>query len=296
MECDDPVTAFTEALTLDPGYALARATRALVTWECATNSPQWLQQPSQERVREDAEGALELAPGLPEAHVALASLELGLLNFAAADQQCARVLALAPGNERVLHNCSLLAENLGRAEAAISDARHAVALDPLNPLSHRTLGDALRYARRYDESIAAYQAAIATDPEHAAEAHALLGLTYYLTGKLALAQTSCEAHADTFRSRLCQAIVYQGLGRHADAAGALAKLQEVTRGAPDAAAYQYVEIYAQWGEHKAALDWLEKALRLRDPGLGYTKTDPLLDPIRGEPRFQAVERELKFPD
>jgi len=34
----------------------------------------------------------------------------------------------------------------------------------------------------------------------------------------------------------------------------------------------------QWGDGKAALDWLEKAMRLRDPGLVYTKTDPLLDP------------------
>jgi hypothetical protein len=44
------------------------------------------------------------------------------------------------------------------------------------------------------------------------------------------------------------------------------------------------------------LDWLEKAMRLRDPGLAYTKGDPLLDPLRNEPRFQAIERALKFPD
>jgi hypothetical protein len=27
----------------------------------------------------------------------------------------------------------------------------------------------------------------------------------------------------------------------------------------------------------------------------YLKTDPLMDPLRKEPRFQAVMRELKFP-
>jgi len=36
-------------------------------------------------------------------------------------------------------------------------------------------------------------------------------------------------------------------------------------------------------------------MRLRDPGLSFLKTDPLMDPLRQEPRFQAVERELKFP-
>ena len=54
-------------------------------------------------------------------------------------------------------------------------------------------------------------------------------------------------------------------------------------------------IYAQWGNRAKALEWLETALRLRDPGLVYLKTDPLMDPLRKEPRFQAVMRELKFP-
>jgi hypothetical protein len=37
-------------------------------------------------------------------------------------------------------------------------------------------------------------------------------------------------------------------------------------------------------------------MRLRDPGLIALKTDPLMDPLRQEPRFQAALRELKFPD
>ena len=73
-------------------------------------------------------------------------------------------------------------------------------------------------------------------------------------------------------------------------------LAEIRQAAGDAAAYQYAEIFAQWGDRKAALEWLEKALRLGDPGLAYTKVDPLLDPLRKEARFQAVERQLAFPD
>jgi len=34
---------------------------------------------------------------------------------------------------------------------------------------------------------------------------------------------------------------------------------------------------------------------LRDAGLADLKTDPLMDPLRKEPRFQAIERALKFP-
>jgi hypothetical protein len=63
----------------------------------------------------------------------------------------------------------------------------------------------------------------------------------------------------------------------------------------DAGAYQYAATYAQWGQQARALEWLETALGLRDPGLENLKTDPLMDPLRKEPRFQAIERELKFP-
>jgi TolB-like protein/tetratricopeptide (TPR) repeat protein len=292
MECREPIDAFSEAIALEANDALAYANRSLITSECATSSVQWLQQSYEEKARADAERAIALAPSLAEGYVALSSLEMGLLNLGAADQACARALALAPGNDRVLDDCSLLAVYLGHSDTAISGARHGVALDPLNPLSHRALGDTLRYARRYDEAIAAYQASIAADPEHSAETYALRGLSYYLAGNLSSAQSSCEVMPDAFRNRVCRAVIYDKLGRHADAAAVVAKIMQ---DGGDAAAYQYAEIFAQWGDRKAALDWLEKAMRLRDPGLIYTKTDPLLDPLRKEPHFQAIERELKFP-
>jgi len=132
------------------------------------------------------------------------------------------------------------------------------------------------------------------DPEHSAKAYALRGLSYYLAGNISLAQSSCETRPDYFRSHVCQAaVVYERLGRHAAAAAAVAK---VRRDGGNAAAYQLAEIYTQWGDRKSALDWLEKAMRLRDPGLVYLKTDPLMDALRNEPRFQAVMRALKFPD
>ncbi len=248
MECSEPVDAFSAAIAIDSSYALAYADRALLTLDCLANSTQWLQQPLGKKARMDAERAIALAPGLADGYVALSWLEAGLLHFEAGDQACARALALAPGTDRVLYYCSLLAAYLGRAETAISYARHGAALDPLSPLSHRALGDALRFARRYGEAIAAYQASIDVDPEHAAESYALRGLTYYLAGNLPLARSSCEARPDNFRSEMCQTLVYDRLGRHGDAGAALAKLRQ---SGGDSAAYQYAEIYAQWGNSKA---------------------------------------------
>jgi tetratricopeptide (TPR) repeat protein len=87
-------------------------------------------------------------------------------------------------------------------------------------------------------------------------------------------------------------VIYYKLGRHADAEAELTKMKAANG---DASAYQYATIYAQGGNRARALEWLETALRLRDPGLELLKTDPLMDPLRKEPRFQAIERELKFP-
>ena len=64
----------------------------------------------------------------------------------------------------------------------------------------------------------------------------------------------------------------------------------------DLGLYQYAQIYAQWGNRPKALDELERAVRMRDSGLHSLRTDFLLDPLRDEPRFQAIERELKFPN
>jgi hypothetical protein len=63
----------------------------------------------------------------------------------------------------------------------------------------------------------------------------------------------------------------------------------------DRGAYQYAEIYSQWGNASKALAWLETAMRLRDSGLAALKVDPLLDPLREKPSFQAIQRALKFP-
>ena len=49
------------------------------------------------------------------------------------------------------------------------------------------------------------------------------------------------------------------------------------------------------GNRAKALEWLETALRLRDSSLVLLKTDPFLDPLRNELRFQALEKALKFP-
>jgi hypothetical protein len=103
----------------------------------------------------------------------------------------------------------------------------------------------------------------------------------------------CESVADAVNYKQeCLALAYHQLGRQADAETALARFMA---SGGDGGAYDYATIYAQWGNRPKALEWLDTAMRLRDPGLIGLKTDALMDPLRNEPRFQAIERELKFP-
>jgi tetratricopeptide (TPR) repeat protein len=91
----------------------------------------------------------------------------------------------------------------------------------------------------------------------------------------------------------CLALTYEKLGRHADADAELEKMQAAFG---DNSAYQCAAVYAALGDTAKALEWLVRAVRLPDLGVVYMKTDALMDPLRKEPRFQAIERELRFPD
>jgi hypothetical protein len=88
-------------------------------------------------------------------------------------------------------------------------------------------------------------------------------------------------------------MTYDKLGRHADAGAALTKLKALWG---EGGATVFAAIYAQWGNVTKALEWLDTAMRFRDPTLISLRMDPAFDPLRKEPRFQAIMRELKFPE
>jgi TolB-like protein len=285
------IAAYTEAIRLDPRYALAFAARSLaLTYAGRQANTAAAIREDYEKAQADARQALELAPDLAQAHLALAFVSENTLNFTQVHDEYERALALAPGNADIWRRSAEFAANMGHFDAAIAAARRAVVLDPLARQSHVGLGFVLYYARRYDEALDAFSATISLDPDWK-EPYGLRGFAYNGLGDVERARASCEEKRDFWFSQQCLAVVYHKLGRHADAQAEISKLE--VNG--DAVAYQYATIYAQWGDRPKALKWLEVAWRLRDPGLQTLKSDPLLDPLRQEPRFQAIERELKFP-
>jgi TolB-like protein len=288
------IAAYTEAIRLDPHYALAFAARSIAVSDYAADAA------TGAAIREgfdsalaDARQALALAPDLPQGHIAVAFVsENGTLDFTQASEAYERAVALAPGNAEVLRSSGYFAALVGHFDVGLAAARRAVVLDPLARASHSLLAEALYMARRYEEAIAAFAEVISLEPDFRST-YGSRGLAYYGLGDLERARASCETKPDYWYSQQCLSVIYDKLGRHTDAEAQLSKMKAASG---DDAAYQYATIYAQWGNRAKALEWLETALRLRDSGLENLKNDPLIDPLRKEPRFQAIERELKFPD
>ena len=287
------IAAYTQAIDLDPNYALAFAGRSRAFATYATEVAEGAEvRESFIKAEADAKRAIELAPDLAAGHMALARVfQTGTLDFARAREEYERAQVLAPGNATVLSASAGFDAIMGQSGAGIAALRRAVVLDPLSSTPYGALGEALYAARRYGEAATVFSQGINVDPNFKLT-YAFRGLALYGLGDLEKARDSCESQRDDWLSQVCLAVVYNKLGRRADAEAVLAKLK-ATQG--DDAAYQYAQIYAQWGARPKALEWLDKAMSVRDPGLEFLKADPLFDPLRKEPRFQAIEQELKFP-
>ena len=161
------IADYTEAIRLDPRYALAFAARSIalsaVAGEAETAAAM---REGFDKAQADARQALSLAPDLAQAHLALAFVaESATLNFTQANAEYQRALALAPGNAQVLRESGLCAALMGHFDAALAATRRAVVLDPLARQSHTRLGQALYVARRYEEAVAAFAEVISLDPD-----------------------------------------------------------------------------------------------------------------------------------
>jgi TolB-like protein/DNA-binding winged helix-turn-helix (wHTH) protein/Flp pilus assembly protein TadD len=286
---------FTAAIAIDPGYAAAYAGRAAIGNVLASLAGGPADVTAKRKMladaMADADRAIAIEPSLADAHWARALLLRSSLDFTGASAELARARELAPGNaviESIFGYCETIT---GNTDVGVAALRHAVALDPLRASVYRNLASALTYARRYDEALEAfrYYEKINSHPSHAEQM--ILGIIYLAKGDAAAAVPIFTGH-DGFYDNEYLAIADHALGRQNEAEQHLARAQQQDG---DAGAYNYVAVYAQWGQQDQALHWLQTALALRDPGLNELRTDPFLDPIRATPQFHDIERQLHFP-
>ena len=210
------IDAFTEALKLDPNYALALAGRSIAHTVLAQQYVSGQEQKqATEHAGTDARRALELAPDLAQAHLAMGRVyEDWTLDLRAAGAEYERALALAPNNVEVLLRWGLLQNSLGRFDASIATCGAPSHWIPLNPRVQRALADCLQgpvaIRRRYWRTTGPFS----LDPE-APEAYARRGQSYYLLGDYENARRSCEARPGDWEHEMCLAMTYFKLGRRA---------------------------------------------------------------------------------
>lgn len=290
------VTDLNQAVALDPKYALAFAlrARALTFIGAFGNSPDVdYSHRVMAAALEDAQHAVDLAPGLGAAHADLAFvLQTSLADLRRAETEYRRAIALAPGDAATLMNYGRFQLEMGHTAEAIAAAEKAATLDPLAARTHGNLAIILEYARHYDEARLALRRTMVLGPSNTQYARVTLGMLETMQGNAVAAERVCGGNVD-YRDMMCLAIADHMLGRPADAVAELARMRAVLG---DNGAFLYARIYAQWGQTAEALRWLQTAYQLHDPGLIELKVDPALDPIRAAPDYQALVRAMGFPD
>ncbi len=285
------IAAFDEAIRLDPNYAKAHAGRADALLPLASNGYVPFDSGFAE-ARKAAKRSIELAPDLADGYLTLSYLQQAVdLDIPAATASVRRALELNPGSYDVQRAYASFELSGGRNQTAIAAAEKAIELDPISPAAYQDLSIALLFARRYQDAERAARRAISLAPERTA-GHFGLGWVLLMQGRTDEALAEFDRESIPWQRMTGRALTFARTGK---ADQARAEMEAMRKLLGDAAAYQYAEISTSLGDHDAAFRWLETAKRVRDPGLmGQVYADPLLEPLRADPRYANLVRELGF--
>jgi TolB-like protein/Tfp pilus assembly protein PilF len=288
---------FDQAIEKDPSYALAYAGKA-VAYDLFYDFGVGSSHDSSPLAKAAALKALELDGSLAEAHAAL-----GLYKCAyewdqpASERELRKAIELNPNYATAhqwLGNAPLLA--MGRFDESIAEGKRAEELDPLSPIIRADLGFDLLYARRYDEAIAQLRRTLTLEPNFQ-YAHWVLGSAYDLKGMYGEAIAEYQKAlqiSDDPRIRGLLARAYALSARRAEALKILEQLK-ADSGRRFVPAFAYVMICIGLSDQNQALAWLEKDFAEHSYHPANYKVDPMLDPLRSDPRFADLVRRVGLP-
>ena len=283
------IASFEEALHSEPSYAAAFA--ALGTaYALLPTYGEFLPEEYYPKARASAEKALGLDEALAEAHAVLGVVaHEHEWDNARAEREYRRALQLNPNCVLARQAYAELLTHMGRIEEALGEIRNAQRLDPHSRIVDSLLGWVLYYGRRYDEAIEHLRRVVAANPDFI-PAHSYLGWAYERQGMLG------EAKAEYDRVRALSA---DGTSRLMWDFGANGRgLGELDAGARagNFSPYELASVYLGAGRRDEAIRWLATACDRRDASVLAMKVDPALDPLRNDPRFQALLRRVGLTD
>jgi serine/threonine-protein kinase len=281
------------AIELDPNYAGAWALKAALQTILAgvftTSAAQ--ARATYDLATQSAKRAIQLAPDSRLGYQRLADILDQQLQRRAARSEYLKMQSL-PGGEGDDSFAVHLSETLHHQQA-IQLIGEALNRDPLNPRTIWSKMYILGNARMYPQALATARELLNVG-EKRRPPHAFVAYYLMLQGR--------NSEADVEFSRMGPtspgfATAWQVAlsAREGNTGRAERQLEELRSVVGDAGYYQIAESEAQLGRKNQAMDALDKALASRDPGLTGILVDAMLDPLRTEPRFQAIVKKLDFP-
>ena len=292
------ISFYEQAIAHDPNYALAYAGLAdayiLLPYYTAT-----AQRDVSGKAKDAALKALRLDPNLAEAHAAVGKV----LNFAEIDlagsiREFQRAIELKPNYATAHHwlGAGPLVD-LGQFEDAIAHGKRAIELDPLSPIINADLGLTLYFARRYDDAGAQLRKALAIDSTFAYSLYNL-GMVLQLKGDLPGAIAQYEKAKQFSDDPHISALSGAAKALAGDKNAALQTLTDLDKISPhrEVLAYSRALLHLSLNNKDEALRWLEQSFADQDgSNVGPIKVDPMLDPLHGDPRFEALVQKVVAP-
>ena len=293
------LASFQKAIDLDPGYApahagLAMAYLGLGGWHASSTHDFY------PLAKVSAERALALDPADAEAYIALARVrQLFDWDWAGAEHAFKQGIALNPSTThgRILYANFLTA--MGRFEESIEIGRRTLELNPLSPAVYNELGWALEFSGRDDEALDLYREGLEIDPDFR-QSQWILSEFYLKRGEFDKGLAYLR-QIDRVEEMPLAYLGYAGLfyglaGRQIEALAILAELiKRIEKENARGSALALTDIYIGLGEYQEALRWLEAAYEERDISLVWLKVSWVYDPLRSDPRFQAILDGMDFP-
>ena len=289
---------FDQAISKDPEYALAYAGLAdayVLMSGFAAASPK----ESLPKAKAAARRALELNSTLGEAHASLAQALFAYdFNFAEANREFRRAIELSPNyatGHQWYAQSGLL--GLGQFDDAIAEMKRALELDPLSVIINADLGSVFFHARRYDEAIEQLRKTLEMEPGFY-YARWNLGQALEMKGLVAEAIAEYEKAIALNDDPVPLGLLghlYARIGKKDKALEILQRLHEMSKQSY-VSPYNFALIHLGLGQKDETMRFLEKTFEERDGySIAFIKNDPILDPLRGDPRFEALVAKVFAP-
>ena len=287
-ELENAVSAFKQALVIDPDYAPAW-TGLSWAYEYQTRKKILPFTQGVKLSRETAEMALAIDDNMALAWSTLSYLKKKYdWDWDGAKTAMDKALQLEPNNVDVLLGTGSVASTLGLLDMSIELFERAVTLDPLSLVALGSLG--LRYSirGRYDEALAMYQRVLVLDPQNPWALEAIAEI-YLRQGNPERALTEINKLPYSHKLNSLKAETLFTMGREKES-------RALTSDFLDTPAQEHpfpkAIIYAWRGENDSAFESLEFAFEQRHRGLVHILTTDAFHHLEDDPRYPVFLEKL----